>query len=526
MSYTSFSFILIFFAITYILHSVMPQKYKWLVLFAGSWSFYIISTKGHIIPLLISTVAIWITGLNIQRLADEFKEKRKGLEKAERKALKEKYNKKKRVFVLIGILVPLSLLLFLKYCNFFTGTVNGIFGTAIPELSLVHPMGLSFYTLQAISYIADVNAGKVKAEKNPFRISLYLSFMLTVVEGPIARFDSFGVQLWNSKRVERKDFDYGVQLILLGFFKKVVMADRVSGLCDEIFGNFDDHLADGGLLIVIAIVFYTIQLYCDFSGIMDVVTGMGKLMGLELPKNFEQPFFAISINNFWQRWHISLGQWLRDYIFYPISLSKPFMKLSKSTRKKLTPYYATLIPSASALFFVWFANGFWHGASWKYICYGLYYYVLMLIGMLFEPLFEKIRKTFKLRKESLPYRIFQILRTDVIVAVGMFLFRAESLSAFFKMFRAIFTSFSVSAAIEQGGKYGIGVKDLLVIFMGVVFLFAISLLREMKFNLAERITNLPAFVKFILHVLALMIIIILGAYGEGYGIKDLIYAGF
>ncbi len=526
MSYTSFTFILIFFAITYVLHSLTPQKYKWLILFAGSWAFYVVSTKGHIIPLIITTAAIWLMGLNIQRLSDEFKAKKKELDRSQRKELKEKYNRKKRIYVVLGILIPLALLLFLKYCNFFTGTVNSVFGTAIPELSLVHPMGLSFYSLQAISYIADVNSGKVKAERNPFKVSLYLSFMLTVVEGPIARYDQLGTQLLNSRKVEKKDFDIGVQLILLGFFKKVVMADRVSGLVDEMFGNYDYHLEDGGVLILIAVLFYTIQLYCDFSGIMDVVTGMGRLMGIDLPKNFEQPFFAVSINNFWQRWHISLGSWLRDYIFYPISLSKPFMKLSKSTRKKFNPYYATLIPSATALFFVWFSNGFWHGASWKYICYGLYYYVLMMIGMLFQPLFDKLHKALKINKMSFPYRVFQILRTDIIVCVGMFLFRADSIKAFFEMFKAIFTSFNISAAIEQGGKFGVGIKDLLVLFLSVVFIFFISLLRERKFNLSQKLADLPAIVKFLLHVIALMIIILLGAYGEGYGIKDLIYAGF
>lgn len=526
MSYTSFSFILIFFSITYILHSLMPQRFKWMVLFTGSWAFYILSTKGHIIPLIITTVAIWLMGINIQRLSDEFKQKKKELDRTQRKALKQVYNKKKRIYVVLGILIPLALLLFLKYCNFFTGTVNSIFGTAIPELSLVHPMGLSFYTLQAISYIADVNSGKVRAEKNPFKVSLYLSFMLTVVEGPIARYNELGTQLVNSRRVEKKDFDYGVQLILIGLFKKVVVADRMSGFCDEIFGNYDSHLNDGGVLILIAVVFYTFQLYCEFSGITEVVTGMGRLMGIELPKNFEQPFFAVSINNFWQRWHISLGSWLRDYIFYPISLSKPFMKLSKSARKRFNQYYATLIPTATALFFVWFANGFWHGASWKYICYGLYYYVLMMMGMLLQPLFDKLHKALKINKASLPYKLFQIIRTDIIVGIGMFIFRAESLKAFVDMFKAIFTSFNISAALEQGGKYGVGIKDLFVLFVCAVFLFILSLLREKGFNLSQKLADLPTVIKFILHIGALMIIILIGAYGEGYGIKDLIYAGF
>ncbi len=525
MSYTSFTFVILFFAITYVLHSLIPQKYKWCVLFVSSWAFYVLSTRGHIIPMLATTAIVWASALVIQKFTDEFKEKKKGLEKPERKALKEKYAKKKKVFVTFGVLASIGILLFLKYFNFFTGTVNSIAGTSIAELDLVHPLGLSFYSLQAVSYLVDVYRGKYRAEKNPLKFSLYLSFLLTVTEGPIARYDQLGTQLINSRKVEKKDFDIGVQLLLLGLFKKVVVADRLSGFVDGIFDSYEDYLSSGGMLIAIAVLFYTIQLYCDFSGIMDVIGGMGKLMGIDLPDNFTQPFFANSINNFWQRWHISLGSWLRDYIFYPISLSKPFMKLSKSTKKKLNPYYATMIPTAVALFFVWFSNGLWHGASWKYICYGLYYYVLMMIGMLLEPLFVKLKKALKTDKHEKAYLCFQIIRTDIIVCIGMFIFRAESLTVFAKMLKAVFTSFSISGALNAE-KLGLDIKDLLIIFVSVIILFVIGYMRENKKGLGEKIASKPGIVKFILNIVAIMAIIIFGAYGESYGIKDLIYAGF
>lgn len=160
-----------------------------------------------------------------------------------------------------------------------------------------------------------------------------------------------------------------------GLIKKTIIADRAVLLVSAVFDNPQKY---SGIQIVAAILFYTLQLYCEFSGIMDVMCGLGEMMGITLPENFNQPFFAKSINEFWTRWHISLGTWLRDYIFYPISLSKPFTSLSKKTRKNFSPYYSTLIPTAAALFFVWFLNGFWHGAGWKYITYGLYYYILMM----------------------------------------------------------------------------------------------------------------------------------------------------
>ena len=159
-----------------------------------------------------------------------------------------------------------------------------------------------------------------------------------------------------------------MRVLLWGLFKKVVIADRAAEFVNNVF---DCEGYYTGVVVAFAILFYTLQLYCEFSGIMDVMCGLGETMGIKMPENFERPFFAKTINEFWQRWHISLGSWLRDYIFYPISLSKPFMKATKSARKRFNPYYANLIPTSVALFFVWFSNGFWHGSGWKYIVYGL-----------------------------------------------------------------------------------------------------------------------------------------------------------
>lgn len=524
MSYTSFEFFILYFGITYLLYCVVPKKAKWCVLLAGSLMFYFVASGGHILFMILSAVTIWAAGLGIQKLNDDFSAKKKSLERAERKALKAKYKKYKLTILTIGVLINLSFILVLKYANFFGSTINSIFSTNIPHFSIIQPLGISFYTLQAISYITDVYRGRYKATKNPLHLMLYLSFMLTVVEGPIARYDQLGTQLVEGNKVKAKDFIYGSQLVVWGLIKKVVIADRAA----EFVNNaFDQAKFNSGLLMFTAILFYTLQLYCDFSGIMDVVNGLGEMMGIKMPQNFNRPFFAKTINEFWQRWHISLGNWLRDYIFYPISLSKPFMSLTKSARKKFNPYYANLIPTAVALFFVWFANGFWHGAAWKYIVYGLYYYVLMMLGLFVEPLSAKFCEKLKINRKSTLYGVFQTIRTFVIVNVGMLIFRAESLSQVGSIIKSIFVNPNFGI-VKLGTSNGMGLTahDYYILAIGFVVILIFGIIAEKGIDIRENFSKLPFIVKFVLCLIAIFIVIIFGAYGDGYGVVDLLYANF
>lgn len=523
IGYTTFSFFLLYFGITWLVYSLVPQKIKWCVLLAGSYVFYFISSKGHIIPMVAASLIVWAIGLALQKLDKTCKLKRKQAEKAEKKAIRAKYNKYKCWVLWLGIISTVSLLLVCKYSNFFIDTTNAIFKSSIANVKIVQPLGISFFVLQAVSYMADVYYGRVEAEKNPFRISLYLSFMLTVVEGPIARYGDLGVQLNTCKYATYEDVSKGFTRVLWGLFKKVVIADRAVILVSAVF---DDPEKFNGIGILAGIAFYTLQLYCEFSGVMDVMCGLGSMFGIKVPENFARPFFAKTINEFWQRWHISLGTWLRDYIFYGISFSKAFKNLSAKAREKFNPYYANLIPTAVALFFVWFTNGFWHGSGWKYITYGLYYYVLMMLGLFLEPLFVKICKALKINRKSKPYALFQIIRTVIIVNFGMLIFRADDLKTAISMFKGIFTRFSISGFLSGGNGFGLSKYDYLAIVVGFVLMVVVGLIQEKGIDIKDRIFKLPYLVKFVILMVFLFSIIIFGAYGEGYGVVDLIYANF
>ncbi len=524
MTYTSFEFFIIYFGATYILYTIFPPKAKWCVLLTGSLLFYFVASSGHFGFLIASAFIVWAVGVLIQKLNDSFAQKKKLVPKEERKQLKAKYKNYKLAVLSLGVISNIAFLLVLKYANFFSLTINTVFSANLPELSLIQPLGISFYTLQAVSYITDVYRGRYKACKNPLKITLYLSFMLTVIEGPIARYDQLGTQLGNGKVFRFKDLISGAQLVVWGLFKKIVIADRAAEFVNNVF---DEAKFDNSVIVLVAILFYTLQLYCDFSGIMDVVNGLGEMMGIELPKNFNRPFFAKSVNEFWQRWHITLGGWLRDYVFYPISLSKPFMKLTKGARKKFNPYYANLIPTAVALFFVWFSNGMWHGAAWKYIVYGLYYYILMMVGLFAEPLSAKVCQKLKINRKSKGFAMFQMFRTFIIVNVGMLIFRADSLKSAAAAISAVFSNpdFSVVTIGRKNG-LGLDVWDYVILLAGVIVIFAVSVLQERGIHIRERIAKLPFAVKFVIYMLAIFIVIILGAYGEHYGKADLLYANF
>lgn len=523
ISYTSYVFFILFFGIAFLIYSLVPQRAKWTVLLGGSLVFYVFSTKAHILPLIVSSLVVWALGIWIQKLNDNQKIKLKEVPKADKKALKAKFNTKKQMVITLGVIVTFGILLLCKYSNFFIGTTNSIFNTNYGEIDIIQPLGISFYTLQAISYLTDIHRKRIEAEKNPFRVLLYLSFMLTIVEGPVARYDQLGKELNEGKKFDAHRMVYGVVRITWGLFKKVVVADRLAMIAN---GIFDNHYDYSGVVVGIAILSYTLQLYLEFSGIMDVVCGLGEMLSIKLPENFRQPFFAKTINEFWQRWHITLGAWLKDYIFYSISLSKMFKNITKSARKKFNLYYANIVPTAFALFFVWFGNGFWHGAGWKYICYGLYYYVLMMSALFMEPLFEKVCSLIKLNRKTKAYSYFQIVRTFLVVNFGMLIFRADTLNVAFSMFKSLFVYDDVIKAFSDNVYIGLDLKDYAIIVIGLIIVFVVSLMQEKGRNVLEIISKRSYAFKFVFFFIMIYSVIIFGAYGDGYGVVDLIYANF
>lgn len=465
----------------------------------------------------------------MNRLQAQFDAVRKTLPKEERKAYKAQIKHSKRSALIAALIFNFGLLIFLKYFNFLGGTVNGFLHLfeihhAVPTLKLLMPLGISYYTLMAASYLIDVYRGKYAASAHLGKVALFLSFFPQITEGPIGRFDLLADQLYEGHKFNYQRTCYGLQLIFWGLFKKLVIADRAN----TFVGNIIDHYTHySGAMILLATLVYTLQIYADFSGCIDIVTGTAQIFGVSLSKNFERPFFSRSVNEFWRRWHITLGTWLRDYIFYSVSLSKGFMNLSKWARAKLSPFFGSLIPAASALFFVWLGNGFWHGASWKYVSYGLYYYVIMLAGMLCEPLFRRFFASTHIDRESTGWHRFQIARTFLLVNLGMLLFRAHTFSAWPKMIASIFTGWSLTP-LRDGSVFKLGMDplDFGLLILGVIILLIVGLLQEKGHSLRQETAALSLPLRWTLYLSLIMAVIIFGAYGNGYEAVNAIYGQF
>lgn len=526
MAYTSYVYLTLFLGSTFLLYTVFPKKYKWFVLLGASYLYYVASSRLWLITfILLTTITVYIGAIWLDNINDLFQSVKKVLDREQKKAFKEKLLWQKKMVVGLMLMINLGTLAFLKYYNFFADVMNIVvfqhLHKALPALELFLPLGISFYTLQAISYVIDVYRGKYKADRHFGRVALFLSFFPTIVEGPIARYDQVAQQLYEGHSFNYVNLTQGAQLILWGMFKKLVIADRANMLVNHVF---DDYMNFSGLSVVIAIVFYTIQLYTEFSGCMDIARGSAQIFSVNLPENFKQPFFSKSINEFWQRWHITLGAWLRDYVFYSVSLSTPFKKFNHFAREHFNEYFAKLLPATTALFFVWICNGLWHGASMKYVMYGMYYYIIMVIGMFMEPIFHKLIEMFHIKKEAKSFQLFQILRTVVIVNIGMMIFRADTLSAAGHMFMSCFQNFQFDLSII--GQLGLDLADVYAILIGTFVVFIVGIIKEKGIHIRETVAKWNIVLRWTFYIVGLFVVIIFGAYGRGYDIVSFIYAQF
>ena len=529
ISYFSMDYLLFFLPAVILLYCLVGDKRRKYLLLIASYVFFWLISGRLVIFLALSTLSMHYFGIWLDRLHIEEKECLSSVEKEERKGVKAQYLKRKRVVLGLGAGLNLGMLLILKYSAFFMENLNGvlkIFDASVELLvpNYFMPIGLSFFSLRAISYIFDVYRGVIKADDNLFRLALYLSFFPQIVEGPIGRYEQSANQLWNASAIKYENLVFGTQRILFGMMKKIVIADRLNPLIKEVFTNFVNY--DGGI-VAIASVCYTIQLYMEFSGTMDAVIGTAQIFGVTLPENFARPFFSKSISDFWARWHITLGAWFKDYIFYPVTLSKPVKKLTSNLKKKTGNYFALLVASAIALFCVWFCNGLWHGAAWNYIFFGMYHFGLILMGNAVEPLMKKVRKALRLNPNWFFFRLFQMLRTSILVVIGELFFRGHGLNSGLMMFKMLLMDFSLKGFnLETMKTLGIDGQDIGIVCVALLIVLIISILKERGVAIRDTLGRQHVVVRWAVMYGLILFIVIFGAYGLGYIPVDPIYANF
>ncbi len=507
-----------------LVYALCPQRFRRYWLLLSSFGFFWLVSGTLIIYLMLCAVCVYGLGLLIARLYQKRDEAVKAAQRPERKALKKKYQLKARWVLAAGSAVNIGTLLTLKYSGFFMENVNRFLGATFRVPQFVMPIGISFFTLQAFSYLFDVYREAIQADRNPLRVTLFLAFFPQIVEGPICRYGQTAQSLWDAGPLQYENLVLGGQRILYGMLKKMVVADRLNALVETIFNDYANY--QGGIIALGALC-YTVQLYMDFSGSMDAVVGIGQMIGVTMPENFKRPFFSRTISEFWTRWHISLGTWFKDYIFYPVTMSKPMKNLTTAARKKLGNHFGPLIAGSIALFCVWFCNGLWHGAAWGYLFFGMYHFAFILLGNILSPGVHWLQDRLHIDPEHPLYRGAQVLRTCILVVIGELFFRAESLGKGLAMFRRMVSDFNFSSLTpELMEQLQIDVQDFVIVALTLVIVLVVGLFNERGANLRAELRKKNIAVRWAVVYAVILYIVIFGAYGKGYIPVDPMYANF
>lgn len=515
MSFVSFSFIA-FFLTVILLYYLVPRRFQWILLLTASYVFYLFSGVKVLLFLLSTSFTVYAGARWMEHIRQREKSK-KAAKRINRKILLAE------VFFNFGILFVL------KYYNFIAGNIDSLFGLfnydiSMPMVNLILPMGISFYTFQAVGYSIDVYRGKTEAETNFFKFALFISFFPQMTQGPISRYHDLAPQLQAEHEFSLQNLKFGLELVLWGYFKKLVIADRVGIAVSQVYGNAQQY---DGFQIFIAMVLYAIQIYADFSGGIDMTRGIAEAMGIHLTDNFRQPYFGNSVSEYWRRWHMSLTGWMRDYVFFPLTFARFSTRIGKWGRKHLGAIGKQL-PAYIPTFVTFMLIGIWHGAGWGFIAFGLYNSLIIILSMAMTPLFKRWKKALHIREEAFGWKVFQIIRTFLIMVYGKTLTRAESLSEAFRMMRQTLHihAGSLMNIGSEASAIGLSGREWAVLLLAGAVFFTVSVLRERGMSVRAAVAEKPLVLRWVLILGLLAAVLIFGVYGEGYSASNFVYRNY
>ena len=508
-----------------ILYCLTPAGGRWLVLLAASMVFYCsggVRTVGYV---FYTAGVVYCAGLLLGWLNG----KKRAAPPERKKAVAARCKRYRRLVVLAACLLNFGLLYFLKYWNFTAQLLQPLadrvaHGRQLPVSDLLLPLGVSFFMFQSVGYVIDVYRDKYPPERSPLRLLLFVSFFPQMVQGPISRYDQLAPQLLKRERPGCDDVKYGIQLAMWGCFKKLVIADRAAVLVNTVMG---DPWSYGGAIQGTAILFYCIQLYGDFSGGIDITRGVARMFGVHMADNFRRPLFAASLADFWRRWHITLGAWMRDYLFYPLSLSKPFGRLGKWSRKHIGGTLGKIVPTSLATFIIYFVIGVWHGANWRYIAFGFWNGTLITLALLLAPWFQQLKAALHIDDQAPWYRVFQVARTCFLVFLGRYITRAPRLLTAVWMIRETFLHPRLSD-LWNGAllTLGLGAFDLAVIAAGTAVLVGVEWYQERGGEVRKSLERQSFLVQWLAIAVPLAVIFCLGILRADYISSGFLYQQF
>ncbi|MBH0171208.1 MBOAT family O-acyltransferase [Fictibacillus sp. 18YEL24] len=483
MTFISIEFLL-FLAIIVFLNYLIPHRLRWVLLLVASYVFYASLSIQFILLLLISTAFTFFTGIFIE---------------------KQETKKQKKKALVVGISVLLFFLGWFKYFNFVNESLRSLatfmgWNYGIPYQEIVLPLAISFYTFQAVSYLVDIFYGKQKAERHYGYFSVYFAFFPQLVAGPIERAKKLIPQLKVEQRLNYENLVYGMKRIAWGFFKKTLIADRLAPIVSSVY----DSPNPSGSEIVLATILFSIQLYADFSACSDIAIGSARMLGINLTENFKQPHFAVSISDFWSRWHITLSTWLRDYIFFP---------LCKRKKKRSEIYFAIVI--------TFLVSGIWHGAAWTFIIWGLIHGFYRVFGDATKSYRESMALFFRLDRSPVLHRWLKIAITFLLVCFSRVFFRSDNVSQAFehaKLFLSI-SSWSPVGMIKAFEIFPL--FDLLLFIFFFIILQLFQYIERNNGSAWEFLSKHSTFTRLAFYIFLIFSVLVLGVTGDGF-----VYGGF
>ena len=543
MTYTSLNFLFFVLAVALVYFIFPWKKYRWTILLAASAIFYCLASYKYAAFILFTAISTLLFGIWIEKVNNNgkalLKERKGDWDREQKKTFKNRLKVKKRWIMAFCLILNFGILAFLKYYNFFAGSLNDILGSfgvnfSAPTLELFLPLGISFYTFQSMGYIVDVYREKVQAQRNPFKFLLFVSFFPQIIQGPISMYDQLAHQLYEPHDFDFTRFKHGCQLILWGFFKKLVIADRAVIAINAVTETYAGYNKYSGTTLTFIVLLYAFQLYADFSGGIDISRGVAQILGIDMIDNFKRPYFSKSINEYWRRWHISLGAWMKNYIFNPLAISAPFLNASKKMRgtsfgkTKAGAHIAKVLPTAFASLIVFLVVGVWHGASYKYVAFGLWNGVIIMLSTLMQPLFDGVVDKLHINRKNWLFCFFQMFRTFLVVLVGYVFDVAPSFKQGIMTITRFFTDQSFSRGLAEILKLGLTWKDYILLALCVVIVLIISIIQERHSDTTMRalLDKKPFILRFFLYFFLVMAVIIFGIYGSGYAAADFVYMQF
>lgn len=522
MAFVSSTFIL-FLAATVVLYYLVPMRARWMLLLAASAVFYLSGGVKPIVYLLFTITTTYAAGI----LLDRMNRQRADIPKAD-KAAQEKLKKRKKAVVAVTLLLNFGLLYCLKYLSFTVDAVASLlrhFGSSVtPRVpDLLMPLGVSFFIFQTSGYVIDCYRGKYPAQRNYAKYALFAAFFPQMVQGPIARYDRLSPLLYEGHAPDAENLRRGIQLMLWGYFKKMVIADRAAVLVNAFFADYDAY---GGAVAAFSIFFYCINLYCDFSGGIDITRGAAELFGVQMEKNFERPIFATSLAAYWRRWHITLGGWMRDYVFYPISLSKPFGRLGKWSREKLGGKLGKIFPTSCATFIVYLLIGIWHGANFRYIAYGFWNGAIITSSLLLAGPYAKAKEKLHIREQSAVWKLYCMARTAFIVFLGRYITRAPRLLVGLELIVRTFNPWQFRAEQLWNGallQMGLTGQDLAIVGVAVLVMLLAEWYEEKYGSVRDTLAKQSGWVQWLFIIIPLLTLFFFGIFRGSYISSEFIY---